>query len=223
MSSNRLDIGSVRAISWDVDGTLYSTNRVACRLWLTTLAASLGGDAHGAWKAMRELRRFRARMERIRAVGMPVESDISAIEQRLALERRWLVPAVAAVGARPGAAAVLGKLAGRLRAQVALSDFESRHKLASLGLLDYFDAVYSGETLGSLKPSPRSFRRVLTDFGLQPEQLLHIGDRRETDGAGATEAGCQVLVLGLDFRSFKELGSMLGAAGSAQSAPLGLD
>ena len=65
----------------------------------------------------------------------------------------------------------------RLEAQVALSDFECSHKLASLGLADAFDAIYAGERLGHPKPSPEPFKRVLRDLDLPPHCLLHIGDR----------------------------------------------
>ena len=218
MRSEEIDIGAVRAVSWDVDGTLYSTRRLTARFWLTVLSASLDGNADAAWGAASALRRFRTRMERVRANGGRLETDDASIEERVALEQAWLSPGIAALGARPGAASALRAFGARFESQVALSDFEPRHKLASLGLLGCFDAIYSGERLGYLKPSPEPFRRILRDLGLQPESLLHIGDRPETDGAGAAAAGCSVLVLGQDFRSFAALESMLAPseAGTTQ-------
>ena len=220
MNSGRFDIGAVRAVSWDVDGTLYSTRQLAARFWIAVLAAPLRGEASSSWRAMAEMRRFRRRMERVRAEGGRLEPDDAGIEQRLALERLWLSPAIAAVGARPGVSSALRFFGTRLEAQVALSDFESAHKLASLGLTDHFDAVYSGERLGHLKPSPEPFKRVLRDLDLPPERLLHIGDRSETDGTGAKAAGCRVLVLGRDFRTFAELEAMLAARTPGESAAL---
>lgn len=209
MRSEEFDTGAVRAVSWDVDGTLYSTSRLTTRFWLAVLSASLGGNANAAWRAAATMRRFRKRMEQVRADGGRLETDDASIEERVALEQAWLSPEIAALGARPGVAAALRAFRARFESQVVLSDFEPEHKLASLGLLDCFDAIYSGERLGYLKPSPEPFRRVLRDLDLQPESLLHIGDRPETDGAGAAAAGCRVLVLGQDFRSFAGLESML--------------
>ncbi len=209
MCSGEFDIGAVRAVSWDVDGTLYSTRRLAARFLLAILLASLGGNASAAWSALAGMRRFRERMERIRAEGGQLDPDDAGIEERLALERAWLSPAIAALGARAGVASALRAFRIRFESQVVLSDFEPTHKLTSLGLLDCFDGVYSGERLGYLKPSPEPFRRVLRDLDLPPECLLHIGNRSETDGAGATAAGCRVLVLGRDFHSFADLESML--------------
>lgn len=216
MRSEEIDIGALRAVSWDVDGTLYSTRRLAARFWLAVLSASLDGNANAAWRAAGAMRRFRKRMEQVRANGGCLETDDASIEQRVALEQDWLSPEIAALGARPGVASALRAFRARFESQVALSDFEPTHKLASLGLLGCFDATYSGERLGYLKPSPEPFRRILRDLDLQPENLLHIGDRPETDGAGATAAGCRVLVLGRDFRSFARLESMLAPKGGAR-------
>lgn len=214
MRSEGIDIGTVRAVSWDVDGTLYSTRRLTARFWLAILSASLCGNANAAWRAAARMRRFRKRMEHVRANGGRLETDDVSIEERVALEQAWLSPEIAALGPRPGVASALGSLGDRFDSQVALSDFEPTHKLASLGLLDRFDAIYSGERLGYLKPSPEPFRRILRDLGLQPESLLHIGNRPETDGAGAAAAGCSVLLLGQEFRSFAGLESMLMEVGT---------
>ena len=222
MPSRRFDFGAVRAISWDVDGTLYSKRRVTSRLWFAMLAASLRGRAREAWEAAAELRRFDKQMELVRARGGRVSPDDARTEQRVEIERRWLSPAIAATGPRPGVADTLRSFGKQLEFQVALSDFECGHKLASLGLADAFSATYAGERLGHLKPSPEPFRRVLQDFGLSPQCLLHIGDRSDTDRAGANAAGCSALLLGRDFRSFAQLQSMFATGQRpGQASPIG--
>ena len=208
MRSLGFDIGAVKAVSWDVDGTLYSSRKVASLFWTTAMKESLRGNVRAPWGAVLQMGRFRRRMERVRSNGGRIEPDSARVE----LERRWVSPLIKIVGPRDGVASVLGLFRSRLEAQVALSDFESGHKLASLGLTNYFDSVYSGERIGYLKPSPEPFRRVLRDLDLPPEQLLHIGDRPDTDGAGAVAAGCRGIVLGRDFRSFPELLRTLAAS-----------
>ena len=115
--------------------------------------------------------------------------------------------------------ALLRHFQGRVRAQVILTDYESDYKLQGLGLEEYFDAVYVGERMGFLKPSPAPFARVLEDFGLAPECMLHIGDRVDTDGAGAGAAGCPSIILRKDFRSFGELYTMLARNSGRSVAP----
>lgn len=219
MRLRRFDIAAVRAISWDVDGTLYSTRKVASRLWFAILPACLRGASKESWAALAEMRRFRERMELLRSTGWSLAVDDTSIERRIQFERRWLCPAIAAAGARPGVADTLRFFGTRFEAQVALSDFECGHKLASLGLADAFHATYAGERLGHLKPSPQPFLRVLRDLELPPQALLHIGDRADTDGAGAEAAGCGVLLLGRDFRTFNQLRAILTAGAHPDTAP----
>jgi putative hydrolase of the HAD superfamily len=215
----RFDIAAVRAISWDVDGTLYSTRKVALRLGFAILPACLRGTAQESWAALAEMRRFRARMELLRSTDRSLAIDDASIERRIQFERRWLCPAIAATGARSGAADAVRCFATRFETQVALSDFECGHKLASLGLAAAFRATYAGERLGHLKPSPQLFLRVLRDLELPPQALLHIGDRADTDGAGAEAAGCNVLLLGRDFRTFTQLRAMLAAGARPDTTP----
>ena len=219
MRVRRFDIAAVRAISWDVDGTLYSTRRVASRLWFAILSACLRGAPKQSWAALAEMRRFRERMELLRSTGWSLAVDDVSIERRIQFERRWLCPAIAAAGARPGVADAVHFFARRFETQIALSDFECGHKLASLGLANAFHATYAGERLGHLKPSPQLFLRALRDLELPPQALLHIGDRADTDGAGAAAAGCSVLLLGRDFRTFTQLRAILTAGAHPDTAP----
>jgi putative hydrolase of the HAD superfamily len=106
---------------------------------------------------------------------------------------------------------VLGHFQARVQAQVILSDYDADYKLEGLGLGEYFDRAYSGERIGSFKPNSVPFSRILEDYGIEPEHLLHIGDRVDTDGAGAAATGCPSLVLLKDFRSFGHLYTMLAS------------
>ena len=49
--------------------------------------------------------------------------------------------------------------------------------------------LYSPESFGAQKPAPRPFREIAGDMGAQPEEVLVIGDREDTDGLGAYNAG----------------------------------
>jgi HAD superfamily hydrolase (TIGR01549 family) len=123
------------------------------------------------------------------------------------LERtsRWMAPIVGRVGLRPGVREALEALKSKGVRQVVLSDHYSDAKLRALGVREFFDAVYSAEETGFLKPNPTPFLSVSKSEGISPKALLHIGDRRETDGEGAKSAGSQGLVLGEDFPSFRTL------------------
>lgn len=177
-----MSFAGVAAVSFDVDGTLYSDRFLRARVVLEAIRQRSPGD----------LRRLSGRRN--------PSSDIPA---RLAAEARVLVPLLRRIGPRPGVAAFLDRL--RPRPLIVVSDFAPEAKLDALGLR--FDRVYAAERYGALKPEPRVFQRALADLGIAPPALLHIGNRMDTDGLAARAAGCRALILGADFASFRELGT----------------
>ena len=208
-TSNLPDMDSIQVVSWDVDGTLYSTRRAACHAGMRAIGSTFRRRRLNPLRELAELRELWRRVERARFDAQNPVGVHAGFRRRRDLETKWWAPAIAASGPRPGVEALLGHFQGRVRAQVILTDYEADDKLRGLGLQEYFDAVYVGERMGFFKPNPAPFKRILEDFGLTPECMLHIGDRVDTDGAGAAAAGCPSLILRKDFRSFGELYTML--------------
>jgi len=64
--------------------------------------------------------------------------------------------------------------------------------LKKMGLFSYFDVVYGGDSLPQKKPHPQPLLQVCHDFGLQPGQVVAIGDS-SNDALAARAAGCRVL------------------------------
>jgi phosphoglycolate phosphatase len=64
--------------------------------------------------------------------------------------------------------------------------------LQKTGLRDYFEVVYGGDSLPKKKPDPYPLLQVCADFGLQPQQVVAIGDS-SNDAQAARAAGCRVL------------------------------
>lgn len=64
--------------------------------------------------------------------------------------------------------------------------------LDKAGLRPYFDLVYGGDSLPKKKPDPYPLLKVCADFGLQPAQVVAIGDS-SNDAQAARAAGCKVL------------------------------
>jgi FMN phosphatase YigB (HAD superfamily) len=77
--------------------------------------------------------------------------------------------------------------------QVVLSDFECEYKLKALGLTGFFARTYSCQAFGYWKPSASPFEHVQRDFGVQPHEHLHIGDRNNADGWGSARNGCRFI------------------------------
>ena len=107
------------------------------------------------------------------------------------------------------AGGLLEAIAAEGKRQVVVTDYEAEGKLDALELPITFERVFEGEVLGAIKPSPQLFQVILKELDVAPSALLHIGDRDESDGAAARGAGCQVLILGKDFKSYADLRELL--------------
>lgn len=65
-----------------------------------------------------------------------------------------------------------------------------RSKLETLRLTDAFDAVFVSGELAAGKPDRRAFEALLDGLGVDPGELVYVGDSVEADIGGATAAGC---------------------------------
>ena len=63
--------------------------------------------------------------------------------------------------------------------------------LKDTGLFDYFELILSGDTLPKRKPDPMPLLHACEQFGVQPSELLLIGDSLN-DTQAARAAGCPV-------------------------------
>jgi HAD superfamily hydrolase (TIGR01549 family) len=178
------DLHDFSVVSWDVDGTLYSISAMASMVaWLgikRLIGSAMGGE-------------------------LPTGIAEEKLKARLSIERRWYGEAIRRVGTRKGVREALQAFRNAGLRQVAVSDYDCSYKLNALGLETEFDQIYVGEILGYLKPSTALFVSVTRQLCIEPERLLHIGDRRDRDGVAASAAGCSVLIIGEDFRSFPQL------------------
>ena len=188
------------AVSFDVDGTLYSDRFLKAQVALEAIR-------QGLVRPLRDLHRFSRRAVAARAAGRLDPAWESDVPVRLEAEARLLIPVIRRRGPRAGAADLLTRL--RPRTLIAVSDFDAEAKLEALGLRHHFDHTYAAERYGALKPDPAVFRAALADLGIAPSTLLHVGDRPDTDGLAARAAGARALILGTDFASFRGLGDLL--------------
>ncbi|SDA10161.1 putative hydrolase of the HAD superfamily [Ruminococcus sp. YE71] len=69
-------------------------------------------------------------------------------------------------------------------------------KLVRLGISDIADAVVTSEESGIEKPAPRSFQLLLGKLGVEPEQVVMIGDDHKKDIVGAAALGMKTIMFG---------------------------
>lgn len=192
----RLFMSGVRAAIIDLDGTMLDTapdfhvaiNRMRDELSLAPLAIETIKNfvGQGSENLMR------------RVLG--VDFDAAGVEQRFeqalaSYQKHYLVingdystlyPEV-----HEGLAALQAK--GLRLACVTNKPLAfARPLLAKMQLDGYFDVVYGGDSFAKKKPDPMPLLQVCTDFALEPQQVVAIGDS-SNDALAARAAGCRVL------------------------------
>ena len=68
-----------------------------------------------------------------------------------------------------------------------------RSRLEQAGILPYFEDTYISMDIGYDKPDIRFYQEALRRCGLQPHEVLMIGDSMTTDVIGAQKAGMDAL------------------------------
>lgn len=64
----------------------------------------------------------------------------------------------------------------------------------NLGIDKYFDKLFFSCDIGYRKPQPEAFEMVIKHSGLQPKQLLMIGDSQRSDYEGALNSGVKAIL-----------------------------
>lgn len=69
-----------------------------------------------------------------------------------------------------------------------------RELLKGEGLLQYFDHFVFSDEIGNSKPQPIVFESAINKFGIDPNELVHIGDREHNDILGPEKVGAHSIL-----------------------------
>ncbi|MGC4945200.1 HAD family hydrolase [Streptomyces sp. DT224] len=194
----------IRAVLWDIDDTLFDHTAAAATGIVRHIAAEGLPPGHAsaeqaveAWQRVTRLHwaRFSAgetdwqgqRRDRARAfLGRPLDDD-----EADAWFARHVSHYESAWALFPDAVPALDALAGTYRhAVLSNSAQEPQHqKLTVLGVRDRFESLLCAAELGVSKPDPGAFLASCEALGLDPHEVLYVGDEPDIDAAGATAAG----------------------------------
>lgn len=205
-----IDILKIKAISLDLDDTLWPIWPVIERAekqlldWLCH-HAPMTAALFASTTALREIREHMANVMLKEHPDM--RHDLGAIRKesiRLALARAGEDPSLAEpaydvffaarnrVVLYDDALAALAAMAARYPL-VSLSNGNAQLDL--IGLAGYFKASISAKDFGKSKPDPHIFIAAAGAVGVQPHEVLHIGDDAALDVMGALNAGMQAVWL----------------------------
>jgi HAD superfamily hydrolase (TIGR01549 family) len=86
------------------------------------------------------------------------------------------------------------------------------------GILHYFDETIFSDEVGYGKPDKRIYQTAAKRLGLQPSEILHVGDNIENDVRAAQDAGMKTLLFEYEVSSgFKEQPSLLALTRASDS------
>lgn len=200
----------IRAVLFDLDGTLYRQAPVRSLMALELLTLPLSGwlKAPKRWRALRSYRKaqeqLRATDSRVpaaaqlaaaaRRTGLPVEEVERLVDEWMLVRPLKYLRLCRAKGLEP-LLTFLNQSGVRIGV---LSDYPAESKLQALGLTGCFSPVLcaSAPEVGALKPSPRGFLLACRSWKLPPRDVLFVGDRPDVDAAGASAAGMPCVIIG---------------------------
>ena len=179
-----------KAFIFDLDGTLYDKSGLARRLvW-----AQLRRGRLGMLKREREVRK-ELRGKYFGSEEAFYDAFFARFD-RPEFARRWYfedyMPDMVAILRKhyriaPWVESCMAELRSLGCKTAVFSDYGCvREKLEAIGFrLSWADYLFDAPSLGGLKPCRESFEGILREMGMQPSDCLMLGDRTDTDGAGA--------------------------------------
>jgi putative hydrolase of the HAD superfamily len=185
----------IRAVTLDVDGTLYSIQRMVVRHMLTMLPVrDFFQDLHKIRDKMRgegPFQDFRKEQARRLAELRGISAEQAEQQVHAIVDERWM-KVFKKVSLFKGVRETLFELEKRGVRLGLISDYPILEKLKGMGLsASSFGTIVVTEDVGALKPHPAAFELAAEELGLEPGQVLHVGDREDCDVDGALAAGMQ--------------------------------
>jgi phosphoglycolate phosphatase len=192
----RPNFSSIRALIFDLDGTLIDSKRDLIRS-VNAMLAEMGRETlhedtisgyigHGAPQL----------------VGRALGNGASEAERERALKfflSYYEEHKMDSTCAYPGVAEALEELRGFQMAILTNKPVRvSMRILEELGLAKYFRAVYGGNSVETKKPHPLGARRILEELGASPDEAILVGDS-EVDVQTARNVGTLVAAVNYGF------------------------
>ena len=189
---NVLNLADIKAVAFDIDGTLYRNWSLNYRMSLHFLRHCIFFLHYGIVR--KELRKI------------VIEKDFIQVQDELMAKRLKCTPAeahqkldkIVYVGLKKyfpritpcaGVVDLFKKLKEKGYKIAILSDFPPDQKGDLWGILKYCDVLIGSEEVGALKPSAAPFEALVESLNLPSDQILYVGNSHKYDVVGSKNVG----------------------------------
>jgi HAD superfamily hydrolase (TIGR01662 family) len=191
-----LDISKIKAIGFDVDGTLYHPPQAMSvevgKILIAKAAEALSQDPDElAEEYLKRREEYRSNTKTLNSFGIDGEKIFQEVWDGIEIER-YVSKDIKLVQ-------MLSTLAKKYRLFIVTngSGRQVERKLTHLGL-DYhlFDPRIYCYDQGWVKPEPAPFLAAMESLDCKPEEIVYVGDREDVDIDGARVVGMRTVFIG---------------------------
>jgi len=182
----------IKAVGFDIDGTLYPNFSMYVRSSSSFLSHPRLVYHFG--KVRKEVRKteysghFRDNQAKLLGYSMKISQEKAANMIERYLYQKWVYSFEGVKPFKTVRPALLSLKREGLKLG-ALSDFPVEKKLEFLGLSDLMEIAFSSEETGHLKPHNAPFINLISKLGVNPEEILYVGNSYKYDILGAKQVG----------------------------------
>jgi len=189
---NTIDLSQIKAVAFDIDGTLYRTWRFNLRLVPHFFSHLIFFAKYGLARKALRVESTGTDFIAAQANDMAKRLHCTPEEAKARLEKivytgieKYFVD----LPACKGAIELIRKLKETGYKIGLLSDFPPEQKGNIWGIRDICDVCLGTETTGALKPSVIPFNALREKLSVKPEEILYVGNSHKYDVIGANNAG----------------------------------
>ena len=186
------NLGEIKSVAFDIDGTLYKNWHLYLRMFFHLLRYNQFFIKYGLVRdtlhSEEQLPDFMD--EQARRMAQKLNTTTEDAKERLdKIIYNGLKKYFAKIKACTGAKECICKLKENGLKIALLSDFPPEQKGEVWGIKQYCDVILGTEAVGALKPSPIAFLEMAKKLEVSPEEILFVGNSHKFDVKGAKAAG----------------------------------
>ncbi|MEA3355595.1 MAG: HAD-IA family hydrolase [Patescibacteria group bacterium] len=188
-------VTDIKAIGWDLDGTLYPSNTIPNRMFMRRqIKAVMEKNNWSKLKAMKEYDKV------YKKIGSHTKTSIELGVDGVSLFLKiWDDLPLHKYLKKDKKLQKMFRLLGNVRHFVLSNGGtvkQIKKKMKLLGLdLKKFELIDSGYDLGMVKPEKKVFETMARKMKLRPKEILYVGDKEKVDVIGAKNAGMRTCLV----------------------------